>query len=61
MIKYIVTGGAGFIGSHLVDLIKKSKKVVVLDNLSTGRIDNIKKFKKICDLLSVIFQKKVSG
>lgn len=47
MIKYIVTGGAGFIGSHLVEaLIKKRKKVVVLDNLSTGRIDNIKKFKK---------------
>ena len=47
MIKYIVTGGAGFIGSHLVEaLIKKRKKVVILDNLSTGRIDNIKKFKK---------------
>ena len=46
MIKYIVTGGAGFIGSHLVDSYKKEKKVVVLDNLSTGRIDNIKNLKK---------------
>lgn len=56
MIKYIITGGAGFIGSHLVEaLIKKNKKVVVLDNLSTGRLANIKKFRnKIkfinCDL-----------
>ena len=43
MVKYIVTGGAGFIGSHLVEeLLKKGKNVVVLDNLSTGRIDNLK-------------------
>ena len=46
MIKYIITGGAGFIGSHLVEtLVKKNKKVIILDNLSTGRFDNIKKFK----------------
>lgn len=39
----LVTGGAGFIGSHLVDLlIKKKFKVIVIDNLSTGRIQNIK-------------------
>ena len=39
----IVTGGAGFIGSHLVDrLIKLKHKVIVLDNLSTGRIENIR-------------------
>lgn len=47
MTKYIITGGAGFIGSHLVEyLVKKRKKVVVLDNLSTGRIENLKNFKK---------------
>lgn len=38
----LVTGGAGFIGSHLADeLIKKNYKVVVLDNLSSGRKENI--------------------
>ena len=38
----IVTGGAGFIGSHLVDLlIKKKFSVRVLDNLSGGRLENI--------------------
>ncbi len=45
--KYIITGGAGFIGSHIVEhLLKKKHKVIVLDNLTTGRFDNIKKFKK---------------
>ncbi|MCF6460854.1 NAD-dependent epimerase/dehydratase family protein [Clostridium sp. Cult3] len=38
----LVTGGAGFIGSNLVDrLIKEGHTVVVVDNLSTGRLDNI--------------------
>lgn len=38
----LVTGGAGFIGSHIVDLlIKKGHDVVVLDNLSTGKKENL--------------------
>lgn len=38
MARIIVTGGAGFIGSHLVDrLIEEKHKVIVVDNLSTGR------------------------
>jgi UDP-glucose 4-epimerase len=42
MIKTLVTGGAGFIGSHLVDaLINKGNNVVVLDNFSTGRLKNL--------------------
>lgn len=38
----LVTGGAGFIGSHIVDeLINNSYNVIVADNLSTGRMENI--------------------
>ena len=42
MQKAIVTGGAGFIGSHLVDkLIEQGVEVTILDNLSTGKKQNI--------------------
>ena len=41
-IKSIVTGGAGFIGSNLVDkLVKEGHFVTVIDNLSSGRYKNI--------------------
>jgi len=40
--KYLVTGGAGFIGSHIVDaLIGQGHEVVVLDNFSTGKRENL--------------------
>ena len=40
--RYLVTGGAGFIGSHVVDtLVKSGETVRVVDNLSTGHRDNL--------------------
>lgn len=49
MIKSLVTGGAGFIGSHLVEkLVKEGHQVTVVDNLSIGRIENLNSvFRKI--------------
>src|SRR5258708_37426983 len=40
--KVLITGGAGFIGSHLADhLLKRGDKVLVIDNYATGRRDNL--------------------
>jgi UDP-glucose 4-epimerase len=53
MSKLLVTGGAGFIGSHIVDrLIKLGHEVIVLDNLSTGRKENLNSQAKFveCDI-----------
>ena len=45
--KALITGGAGFIGSHLAErLLKDGNKVAVIDNLSTGSLKNIETFKK---------------
>ena len=40
--KYVVVGGAGFIGSNIVDkLVEQNHEVVIIDNLSTGKMENI--------------------
>ena len=40
----VVTGGAGFIGSHLVDrLVAEGNEVVVIDNLSSGKLEFLEK------------------
>ncbi|MBI3333815.1 MAG: SDR family oxidoreductase [Candidatus Omnitrophica bacterium] len=46
MKRALVTGGAGFIGSHLVErLLQEGHSVAVLDNLSTGRLENLERLK----------------
>jgi UDP-glucose 4-epimerase len=45
-LRYLITGGAGFIGSHLAEhLLSRGDRVVLLDNLSTGSIENIRHLK----------------
>ncbi|NFO31267.1 NAD-dependent epimerase/dehydratase family protein [Clostridium botulinum] len=54
--KILITGGAGFIGSNLVDLlIEKNNDVIIVDNLSQGKIENINKNSRFykCDIVNV--------
>jgi UDP-glucose 4-epimerase len=45
-LRYLITGGAGFIGSHLAErLLGRGDRVVLLDNLSTGSVENIRHLK----------------
>lgn len=61
MLKILITGGAGFIGSNIADAcIKAGHKVSILDNLSSGKISNVNKEAKFykCDIRD---EKKVSA
>lgn len=59
--RILVTGGAGFIGSHLCEfLVSRGDKVFVLDDLSTGRFENIEQIKGIeCVIDSTLNQEVV--
>jgi len=51
MYKVIVTGGAGFVGSNLVDaLIERGDEVIILDNLSTGKKENLNEKAKFIEV-----------
>ncbi len=50
--KFLVTGGAGFIGSNIVEeLLKRSYEVRVLDNFATGKRENLRDFQKDIELI----------
>ena len=50
--KSLVTGGAGFIGSHLIDgLLEQGNEVIVLDNFSTGRAQNLSHVEDQIDII----------
>lgn len=52
IMKIIVTGGLGFIGSHIAEsLVRKGHNVVVLDNFSTGRLENISEVSKDIEVI----------
>ena len=52
--KLVVTGGAGFIGSHIVKyLVKNDHDVIVVDNLYRGKIENLKEVKNEIDFLKI--------
>jgi nucleoside-diphosphate-sugar epimerase len=53
MARFLVTGGAGFIGSHLVEYLhERGEEVRVLDNFSAGKMENIEPFLEDIDLIS---------
>ena len=61
--RWLVTGGAGFIGSHLVkELVRQGQQVTILDNLSGGKLENLDSVKDnitfiqgdICDFAAVL-------
>jgi UDP-glucose 4-epimerase len=54
MAVYVVTGGGGFIGSHIVEeLLRRNQTVRVIDNFSTGRRENVSAFGREIELIEI--------
>ncbi len=52
MARYVVTGGGGFIGSHIVEeLVRRNETVTVIDNFSTGKHENVEPFEDDVDVI----------
>jgi UDP-glucose 4-epimerase len=59
--KFVVTGGAGFIGSHIAEeLLRQGKEVVIIDNMTTGKMKNVNLLMDLNSNLVVIY-KDVGG
>ena len=55
--RFVVTGGAGFVGSHLVKLlVKKGHEITVIDNLHTGKKENLDEVKDEIEFLNIDIQ-----
>jgi len=53
-VKFVITGGAGFIGSHIAKyLVEKNYGVVIVDNLSRGRLENLSTIKEQIDFKKI--------
>jgi len=51
---FIVTGGAGFIGSHIVEyLVEQNHSVTVIDNFHTGKLENLARFRNKIEILDI--------
>ncbi|MDD1774184.1 MAG: GDP-mannose 4,6-dehydratase, partial [Methanobacterium sp.] len=49
--KIVVTGGLGFIGSHIAERLYKDNQVIIVDNESTGKLENLEPLDNQVDLV----------